>query len=31
VSSLISRHSERIADDEEFKRQSARIVKHCLE
>jgi len=31
VSSLVSRYSERIADDEELKNQSTRIAKHCLE
>ena len=31
VSSLISRYSERIADDEEWRKQSIRIAKDCLE
>ena len=31
VSSLISRHADRIVEDEGVKKQVARIVKHCLE
>ncbi len=31
VSSLISRYSERIADDEEWRKQSIRIAEDCLE
>jgi hypothetical protein len=31
VSSLVSRYSERVAEDEGLKKQVARIVKHCQE
>jgi transposase len=31
VSSLVSRYSERMAEDEELKKQATRIAKHCLE
>jgi predicted transcriptional regulator len=31
VSSLVSRYSDRMTEDQELKKQAARIAKHCLE